>query len=64
MSNIEQKQAEARELVAGLFANGNTPMQMFGIRWEQVEMLERRNPGFVIKAAIDDDKLHACGGYR
>lgn len=61
MKTIEQIKAEAASLVAELFAAGKTPMEQFGIRWEQAEMLERRNPGIVVKLPPDDGKRVACG---
>lgn len=63
MNNIEQMKAQAAALVADLFADGKTPMEKFGIRWEQAEMLERRNPGIVDKLPPEDGKRLACGGY-
>lgn len=56
MKNFEQIEREATELVAELFADNQSPMESFGINWSQAEMLERRNPGMVIKLAQDDGK--------
>jgi len=63
MTNIEQMKAQAAALVAELFADGRTPMEDFGINWEQAEMLERRNPGIVEKLPPDDGKRFACGAF-
>lgn len=59
MINLEQIELEAAELVAELYANDQSPMETFGISWSQAEMLERRNPGVVIKLAPDDGKRRA-----
>ncbi|MGV7093836.1 hypothetical protein [Siccibacter turicensis] len=59
MKHFEQIEIEAAELVAELFADNQSPMESFGISWSQAEMLERRNPGVVIKLAPDDGKKRA-----
>ena len=60
MNNFEQIEREATQLVAELFADNQSPMESFGISWSQAEMLERRNPGMVIKLVPDDRKRRAC----
>lgn len=60
MKNFEQIESEAAALVAELFADDKTPMESFGISWSDAEMLERRNPGVVIKLAPDDCRKIAC----
>jgi hypothetical protein len=60
MKHIDQIEIEAARLVAELFADNSSPMESFGITWSQTQMLERRNPGVVIKLAPDDGRKHAC----
>ncbi|MDU6686675.1 MAG: hypothetical protein E6470_24110 [Enterobacteriaceae bacterium] len=60
MKHLEQIEIEAAELVAELFAGNSSPMETFGINWSQTQMLERKNPGIVIKLAPDDGKKRAC----
>jgi hypothetical protein len=38
----------AEKIVSELFADGKTPMEQFGINWEQAERLERDIPQIVI----------------
>ncbi|WP_431021983.1 Phosphoenolpyruvate synthase [Erwinia rhapontici] len=61
MTHNEQIEALAAGLVAELFADGKSPMEQFGTSWGMTQMLERRNPGIVIKLPPDDGKRHACG---
>ena len=60
MKHHEQIEMEAARLVAELFADNAYPMETFGITWSQTQMLERKNPGIVIKLAPDDGKRRAC----
>ncbi|CDM89336.1 hypothetical protein [Xenorhabdus bovienii] len=43
--NISMWQIEemAEEIISGLFADGKTPMEQFGINWKQAERLDSRN---------------------
>lgn len=59
MKNIEQIEMEAAQLVSELFADNSSPMETFGITWSQTQMLERKNPGVVIKLAPDDGRKRA-----
>lgn len=61
MTHNEQLEALATGLVASLFADGKSPMEEFGTNWSKTQMLERRNPGIVIKLPTDDGKRQACG---
>lgn len=60
MKHREQIEMEAAQLVAELFADNASPMETFGITWSQTQMLERKNPGIVIKLTPDDGKRRAC----
>ncbi len=60
MPHSKKLETEAAAFVAELYANGKSPMELFGINWAQAEMLERRNPGIVIKLHPDDGKICAC----
>ncbi|WP_250392181.1 hypothetical protein, partial [Escherichia coli] len=56
MKHHEQIEIEAAKVVAELFAGNASPMETFGITWSQTQMLERKNPGVVIKLVPDDGK--------
>ncbi|MEQ1964352.1 hypothetical protein ABLB69_14525 [Xenorhabdus khoisanae] len=61
--SMQQLEEMAEEVVSRLFANGRTPMEQFGINWEQAERLERNAPQIVMGHDPDEDCLqHAhCG---
>lgn len=59
MKHLEQIEIDAAQLVAELYADNSSPMESFGISWSQTQMLERKNPGVVIKLAPDDGKKRA-----
>ncbi|KAA1185435.1 hypothetical protein [Photorhabdus heterorhabditis] len=54
MQRIEEM---AEEIISGLFADGRTPMEQFGINWKQVERLERNAPQIVMGYEPDEDCL-------
>ncbi|WP_036768153.1 hypothetical protein [Photorhabdus australis] len=54
MQRIEEM---AEEIVSGLFADGRTPMEQFGINWKQAERLERNAPWIVMGHEPDEDCL-------
>lgn len=60
MITKEQIERDAAAIVAELFAGNGSPMEGFGITWNQAQMLERKNPGIVIKIAPDDGRRRAC----
>lgn len=51
--------AEAKRLVAEMFANGKNPMEQFGITWEEAETIERNNPGLTLKCPEEPLKRYA-----
>ncbi len=61
MTHNEQLEALAAGLVAELYSEGRSPMEKFGTNWSKAQMLERRNPGIVVKLPPDDGRRHACG---
>ncbi|NRN27596.1 hypothetical protein [Photorhabdus heterorhabditis] len=54
MQRIEEM---AEEIISGLFADGKTPMEQFGINWKQAECLERNAPQIVMGYEPDEDCL-------
>ncbi|WP_038203991.1 hypothetical protein [Xenorhabdus bovienii] len=54
MQRIEEM---AEEIISGLFADGKTPMEQFGINWKQAERLEHRAPQVVMRNEPDEDCL-------
>ncbi|MBE8597889.1 hypothetical protein [Xenorhabdus sp. BG5] len=55
---MQQIEKIAEEVVSRLFANGKTPMEHFGINWEQAERLERDIPQIVMGYDPNEDCLH------
>ncbi|ASJ98776.1 TPA: hypothetical protein I8385_001460 [Citrobacter freundii] len=59
MKKTEMTVAEAKRLVAEMFANGKNPMEQFGITWEEAESIERNNPGLTLKCPEEPLRLYA-----
>ncbi|HHW7209460.1 TPA: hypothetical protein ACU15Y_002554 [Escherichia coli] len=59
MKKTEMTVAEARRLVAEMFANGKNPMEQFGITWEEAETIERNNPDLTLKCHEEPLKRYA-----
>ena len=59
MKRSEMTVAEAKRLVAEMFANGKNPMEQFGITWEEAESSERNNPSLTLKCTEEPQKRYA-----
>ncbi|WP_188009004.1 hypothetical protein [Grimontia hollisae] len=50
MKNVQKMKGEAKDFVANLFSNGQTPSERFGMTWDKLKELEAQVPELTCSA--------------